>query len=368
MTDIELSPVEVSEAIALLRAGLGEAMFVQASGGAPHGPAHMIVARRSARGARERGPQTSTKLRLVPYDPTHPRASRTRTVLVLHRASPALRDSLRTNGDNFIDLSGAVHLRLPWLLLDRNDIRNWRPVRVEQPSSIDPFGDRTSRVVRTILAEHLQGGEPRAWGVRELSAASGVDRTTVSRVMRRLEAWRILRVERRGRAVAASLRDATRLLDRWSASYDWTRSSALAVHAPIGDPQRFLSRLPLALGSRRWALTLQAGASLLAPLAAWDRVHLYVDVNEPQELASVARAAEWRPGVDGNVVLMRPFYRVSVWDDVQHVRALPVVHLVQLLVDLWQYPSRGREQAEHLLEVGYRVARDSTRKQAKRHG
>ena len=126
---------------------------------------------------------------------------------------------------------------------------------------------------------------------------------------------------------------------------------ALAVHAPVGDPRRFLARLPASLTGHRWALTLQAGASLLAPHAAWDRIHVYLDVSEAQDLAEVARRASWRPALDGTLVLLQPYYRTTVWDGVRVVHGLPVVSTVQLLLDLWQYPVRGREQADHLLEM-----------------
>jgi hypothetical protein len=50
---------------------------------------------------------------------------------------------------------------------------------------------------------------------------------------------------------------------------------------------------------------------------------------------------------------MAPFYRESLWTGLQSVRHVPVVDLVQLMLDLWRYPLRGREQAAHLYEAVY---------------
>lgn len=280
------------------------------------------------------------------------------TIRVLRRGTPTLRRSLRERGLNFVDLAdGAVHVRLPWLIVDRTDLTRRRILSAAGPALVAPFGDHNSRVVRTMLTAQLRDHEPRIWGVRELAAASRVDRTTTSKILRRLAAWDVIRLERRGRSVAAGPIEPARLIERWSMRYDWTENATLTVHAPVGDARRFLDRLPSSVPpTLRWALTLQAGASLLAPHAAWEQIHIYADVADLSELRSVAAAVRWRPGDDGNLVLMRPVYRTTVWDDVQYVRRLPVVGRPQLLVDLWRYPLRGREQAEHLIELSHRLA------------
>jgi hypothetical protein len=149
--------------------------------------------------------------------------------------------------------------------------------------------------------------------------------------------------------------DPVRLLERWSASYDWTTNARLAVHAPIGSPERFLKRLPAYFKNIKWALTLQAGAAQLAPHAAWERIHVYVDAPTDASLRSIATQHGWSTGDDGKLVLMRPHYRKSLWPSVQRIHGVPVVDLVQLLLDLWRYPVRGREQAEHLLELRHRL-------------
>ena len=51
-----------------------------------------------------------------------------------------------------------------------------------------------------------------------------------------------------------------------------------------------------------------------------------------------------------NLVLMRPYYKHSVFYDSQEVEGLRVVSDIQLYLDLYGYPVRGREQAEHLYD------------------
>ena len=45
---------------------------------------------------------------------------------------------------------------------------------------------------------------------------------------------------------------------------------------------------------------------------------------------------------------MMPYYKHSVFYDSREVENLRVVSDIQLYLDLYRYPVRGREQAEHL--------------------
>jgi hypothetical protein len=153
-------------------------------------------------------------------------------------------------------------------------------------------------------------------------------------------------------SVRARVRDGWELFHAWTRVYDWKRNESLTVAAPVGDPSRFLRRLPALLAhAPRWALTMQAGASLLAPHAAWENIHIYVDVATLAELAEVARTAGWEQGAGGRITLMRPWYTSSAWLDSRDVRGITVVHPLQLMLDLWHYPVRGREAAEFIADT-----------------
>ena len=47
---------------------------------------------------------------------------------------------------------------------------------------------------------------------------------------------------------------------------------------------------------------------------------------------------------------MAPYYAHGARYGIRELRGHPVVSDVQLFLDLYNYPVRGREQAEHLLE------------------
>jgi len=275
-----------------------------------------------------------------------PRAYETSTVFVLRRAPERLLSDLRREGRNFVDIGrGIVRLTLPGVLIDRTDLTP--ALRLAGPQRWrDPFADRTSLVARTLFSH-----PERQWQTRELAEAAGVSPMVASYVVRQLANWDVVNATRRGREAQIQLRSERTLIDLWTRYYDWRKNAQQAFAAPMGDPGRFLRRLPDVLSNYRWALTLQAGASLLAPHATWDKVHIYIGVRLTRDLQTVGTAAGWAPDPAGQVVLMQPWYDDAVWADLQVVHTAPIVSTLQLILDLWHYPVRGREQAEHLLET-----------------
>lgn len=292
----------------------------------------------------ERAPNPPTVVRLAPWGPEAADEGDELVIWVLDRDDRSAIPRLRRQDASYVDpRGGAVHLVLPWLLVDRSGIRVGREPTAQRPAN--PFSDRNSLVTRVLLAD-----PGRSWGVRELAAAAGVTPGTVSKVVQRLKTYGLVHAHA-GRSGEVRLADPRALLRRWTNAYDWTRNESLAFHAPIGDPQRFLKRLPRLMPDGLWALTLQAGASLVAPHAAWERIHLYLALETTGEFLRFAEGLGWQPSGDGQVVLMRPYYDESVWHGCRKVGGLPVVSDVQLVLDLWHYPLRGREQAEHLMET-----------------
>jgi hypothetical protein len=269
-------------------------------------------------------------------------------VYVLERATRRAQDELRREGVSFVDISGTVHLMLPNLLVDRTNLRPARKRGIAQ-QRFDAFSDRGSLIARALLAD-TNGGE-RIWGVRGLAAAAEVSPATATRVVRELERLAGVQVKRQGRAAAVRLTDAASLFAAWTRTYDWTRNRSVAFSAPMGDASRFITRMTREWTGPRWALTLQAGAARVAPHASWDRVHVYVDAKDESALVRIGEDHGWEPADDGRLVLLRPYYRTSVWHGLQIIRGAPVVSTLQLALDLWHYPLRGREQAEHLLTV-----------------
>lgn len=253
-------------------------------------------------------------------------------------------DALRRAGQSFIDLSGVVHLQTPGLYIDRTDLGRAK-VQTAKSSRVDPYSDRASGVARVLLTS------PRArrWTTSGLAEAADVDVSTASRVVRELQRRELVVDEApgQGRASRIRLTDPMALLGDWTRRYSWDDNTHLRVAAPIGSLVRFLPRLGDHLAGLRWALSLQAGASLVAPHADFEIVHVYVD----GAVEAIAAERGWQASPSGRLVLMQAIYPESVWFQQQELAGANVVSCIQLVLDLWHYPVRGREQAEHLVET-----------------
>lgn len=211
----------------------------------------------------------------------------------------------------------------------------------------DPFADRASLLCRVLL-EHP--GEE--WSVRGLAQAAGVAPMLSSDVVRQLESARLLTTRPDGRKLLCRLVDPQGLLDAWTAAYRWDRNAAITVSAPIADEARFLRRLDTAI-TQRWALTLLAGAWRRMRYTPTDVLHLYVECDSVADLRALATNNDWPVDPAGRLVLMKPSYRTSVWFGASlHAAGEPnpvlAVSDLQLILDLWWYPERGRETALQL--------------------
>ena len=141
--------------------------------------------------------------------------------------------------------------------------------------------------------------------------------------------------------------NAGELLTRWASYYDFALLNKMNAYYSLDeDLDRFVRKLS-AVDERdlRYALTLQAGAALVAPFVRPVNIHLYV---EPEKLSEWQKLLSLQlTELGGNVFLVEP-YDEGVFYKVQRLREVYVVSNVQLYVDLYNYPARGREAAEHL--------------------
>lgn len=285
-------------------------------------------------------------LSLEPWRARAPTKHEHQALWVLQRATRRVHDQLRRQDESFVDVAGVVRVHIPGLFIDRNDLRP-PAVPAGAPEVRNPYSDAGSLVVRALVT----GGPQQRWTVQELARISGASLGMTSYVVRALSYSQLVTVEpsREGKG-RIRLTDPRLLIQDWSRHYDWTMNDRIAFHAPIGSPSHFLPRLKAPLARRTWALTLHAGASLVAKHATWEQIHLYIDASSLDEIHELGRAHGWEPAVDGRLIIMRPYYRRAVWRDLRTIRDLPVVSDLQIILDLWHYPVRGLEQAEYLLE------------------
>ena len=241
---------------------------------------------------------------------------------------------LKSNNLGYVDLSGNCHLAFDSVLIEKEGKRNIRPSSRPLRSL---FAPRATRVVRVLLTD-----PGRAWRLEELSRAAEVSLGHSHNVVKRLEdlAW----VERDDRQRIRLAKPAD-LLESWGETYRYRDNEIASYFVPERVSRRFMAEVARAVEGRRYAFTLNAGLSLVAPHIRLPGIHCYVD-GEP---ASVAATLGLRPAAeaDGVLHLLTP-YDSGVFFGTLEKGGLKVVCLPQLYVDLLHDERRGEEQAEHL--------------------
>lgn len=261
--------------------------------------------------------------------------------------SPSSQQLLRDAHAAFIDYAGNAWLTASGIHIDRRGFAN--PGK-EERGQRDIFSDKASLVLRTLLV----AGSP--MGVREIaSTVSSKDeriRLTpgyVSKVVGELA--------RRGYAARRDekvvLRHARELLSDWTAAYRGRRRPVPASYFIIApSTEELLPRVAEAFDVRGadYVFTGHAGASLVDRYTAFDVAEIYVrDLEDVTPTLADLGARRVERG--GNVNLSVPYYRESAFFDRQMSKGgMKVVSDLQLYLDLYDYPVRGREQAEHLYE------------------
>src|SRR2546428_769736 len=137
------------------------------------------------------------------------------------------------------------------------------------------------------------------------------------------------------------------LLESWCESYTYRANEIGSYAAPERVTRAFLSAIARAATAegRRYAFTLNAGLSLVAPSLRVPAVHCYLE-GDPAPVAAALGLRATAEG-DGAVHFLAP-YDPGVFHALLEKGGLTVVCLPQLYADLLRYERRGREQAEHL--------------------
>jgi hypothetical protein len=243
---------------------------------------------------------------------------------------------LKTHGFGYVDLSGNCHLAFENVLIEKEGKRNVRPSTRPLRSL---FAPRATRVIRVLLED-----AGRAWRLEELAKAAGVSLGHSHNVVKRLED---LRWVERDEAQRIHLGKPADLLQAWCESYTVRSNEITSYFVPERVSRKLMTDVARAAGAegRRYAFTLGAGLSLVAPQPRLTGLHCYLD-GDPAQLAS---ALGLRPTAesDGGLHILTP-YDPGVFYGALEKAGLKVVSVPQLYADLVHYDRRGAEQAEHL--------------------
>ena len=207
------------------------------------------------------------------------------------------------------------------------------------------FADKASLVLRRMLRE-----PGRRWVLRDFVGEVGISLGLAQAVLEVVESRGYGERIKRGALSYTILTNPELLFSDWLKSYSFERNTVRTFYFPGSDP---LKRIKAALNGLPYGLTLHSGANLLTSWVQTDQIYIYFYPEEWTDgLTRVRQMLGLRQLVSGgNIHIVRPFYKRSVFYNSREIRGLHVVSNLQLYLDLFGFQPRGFEHAQRLKEA-----------------
>lgn len=268
-------------------------------------------------------------------------------------AAPSISESsrrlLREHHLAYVDGGGSVYLDLPEMVywVERP------PLPSSAPLLRDAFRGSSAQALHALLLE-----PERDWKLHALAERAGVAASTAHRVCRFLEEQLWMEKAGSGPRTVRRLLEPGKLLDAWAESHTLTEYTTQHFHRWFREPLELTLAVTGAFEEAgiEHALTLSSGAQFVAPYASGaESVWLLVSARSTGMLGEAASAIGLQPVEEGEAVTFLISEQRSPLLFRRDVQGMWVASDVQLYLDLWAWPKRGREQARHLRaeRIGY---------------
>jgi len=211
------------------------------------------------------------------------------------------------------------------------------------------FSDKATIVIRAMLLQ-----PEKKWVARDFEKEFDVGRARAAAVLSTLRKKGFVGGIRSGRLAHSVLQNKKGLLSEWLKFYSFELNKAHLYYSPHGD---VLPRLKNFFEAKKlpngYALTLHTGANLITNYVNTPAVYCYLRSEKFNEVSLDLRQAldlkELKKG--GNFYLIRPYYKNGVFLNNRIIKGYNVVSGLQLYLDLYNFPQRGKDHAHYLLKT-----------------
>ena len=211
------------------------------------------------------------------------------------------------------------------------------------------LSDKAATIICAMLVQ-----PDKKWVARDFEKEFGVGRARAAAVLCELRAKGFIGGIRSGRLAYSVLQNKDELIEEWLKLYKFERNESCLYYSARED---VLSRLKSYFASKKtdtaYALTLHTGANLITNYVNTPTMYCYLPVKNFKSVSLDLRQAldlkELKRG--GNFCLIKPYYKTAVFLNTQKIKGYNVVSALQLYLDLYHFPQRGRDHAEYLLKT-----------------
>lgn len=207
------------------------------------------------------------------------------------------------------------------------------------------FADKASLVLRKMLKD-----PERRWVVRDFTGSGGISLGMSQEVLKAMEKKGYIERVKKGPDSYTILVNKDNLISDWLNKYHFNLNK---IDTYYSANKNILNKFRKVLKENQYALTLHAGANLITSFVKTEDIFIYINSKDwKKDVLDIRQKLDLKELVrGGNIHLIHPFYKNSVFFNTQKIKGYTVVSNLQLYLDLYNFQPRGREQAEHLKNI-----------------
>jgi hypothetical protein len=204
------------------------------------------------------------------------------------------------------------------------------------------FADKASLVLRKML----QNPEKK-WVVRDFTGSGGVSLGMSQEVLKAMEKKGYIERVKKGPNSYTILTNKEKLISDWLEEYSFDQN---VIDTYYSANKNILNKFRKVLKENQYALTLHIGANLITSFVRTEEIFIYMNLKDwKKDIVDIRQKLDLKELVrGGNIHLIHPFYKNSVFFNTQKIKGYTIVSNLQLYLDLYNFQPRGREQAEYL--------------------
>ncbi len=204
------------------------------------------------------------------------------------------------------------------------------------------FADKASLVLRKILRN-----PEKRWVVRDFTGPGGISLGMSQEVLKVMEKKGYIERVKKGPDSYSILTNKERLISDWVEEYSFNVNT---IDTYYSANKNILKKFKRVLKENQYALTLHTGANLITSFVKTEDIFIYMNSKDwKKDILDIRQKLDLKELVrGGNIHLIHPFYKNSVFFNTQKIKGYTMVSNLQLYLDLYNFQPRGREQAEHL--------------------
>jgi len=204
------------------------------------------------------------------------------------------------------------------------------------------FADKATLILRKMLSN-----PSKKWVIRDFTGENGVSLGMAQGVLEVMSKQGYIERVKRGPSSFALLTNVRKLIEDWMKAYYFELND---IHTYYSPDKNIMPKLKDYLKDKEYSLALHSGANLMTFYVMTDNIYVYFSpLNWEKELLDLRQRLDLKELVrGGNIHIIRPFYKNSVYYNTQMIKGYKIVSNLQLYLDLYQFKPRGKEHAEYL--------------------